>query len=536
MADAGRKQTDKELRELEKRIKNIYGNAALDVQEEIFEYFASFAKQDAELKEKLEAGEITEEYYTQWRLNQIGRGERFLDLRDKLAERMTKANETALAYVNDKTPGIYTLNRNYAAYEMESAGTGVDFTLYDESTVRRLIKEQPDLMPYYPKKKALKRGIDLEYGKKQITAHVTSGILTGGSMNRIAAALCKSITDMSAASAIRAARTAVTAAENGGRTASYKQAADRGIELTREWIATKDARTRHSHGAADGQRVGVDEPFTVGGEKLMFPGDASLGATGKNLYNCRCTIKAMVKGHERARETYTEWLGRMQEKAAKSAAQSRETVSMAASVGGNDWAQTIARPFSAEEQRQIVEYANERGVRIGDISAFDGDPVLLKTEIDSVGSACAANGIKNFPTIHVQALDDKDFAVLNRETNSITFNTKALRDKAITESNIANGKYFASKTLEDIGLHEVGHIFAVENKLNGVAIAKKAYYNITEKHISTKYLKELLGREISANAADQTVEIIAEMFVAERNNPTEFVKQFMALIRTGNML
>ena len=89
---------------------------------------------------------------------------------------------------------------------------------------------------------------------------------------------------------------------------SDKQAADRGIELTREWIATKDARTRHSHGAADGQRVGVDEPFTVGGEKLMFPGDASMGASGRNLYNCRCTIKAMVKGHERARETYDQWL------------------------------------------------------------------------------------------------------------------------------------------------------------------------------------------------------------------------------------
>ena len=89
---------------------------------------------------------------------------------------------------------------------------------------------------------------------------------------------------------------------------SDKQAADRGIELTREWIATKDARTRHSHGAADGQRVGVDEPFTVGGEKLMFPGDASMGASGRNLYNCRCSIKAMVKGHERTRETYAEWL------------------------------------------------------------------------------------------------------------------------------------------------------------------------------------------------------------------------------------
>lgn len=312
MADAGRRQTNKALRELEERIRQMYGNAFYDVTEEVFEYFAKFSKQDAAMLEKLDAGEITDEYYKQWRLNQIGRGDRFLDLRDKLAERMTDANEVAVAYVNDATPGIYTLNRNYAAYEVESAGVNINYTLYDEGTVRRLIKEQPDLMPYYPEKKALRRGIDLEYGKKQITAHVTSGILTGSSMNKIAANLCKSITDMSTTSAIRAARTAVTAAENGGRTASYKQAADMGIEMTREWTATKDGRTRHAHGVADGQRVGVDEPFIVDGEKLMFPGDASMGASGRNLYNCRCTVKAMIKGHERTRETYSKWLERKQ--------------------------------------------------------------------------------------------------------------------------------------------------------------------------------------------------------------------------------
>ena len=33
----------------------------------------------------------------------------------------------------------------------------------------------------------------------------------------------------------------------------------------------------------------MDEPFIVGGEKLMFPGNKSLGASGWNLYNCRCS-------------------------------------------------------------------------------------------------------------------------------------------------------------------------------------------------------------------------------------------------------
>ena len=48
----------------------------------------------------------------------------------------------------------------------------------------------------------------------------------------------------------------------------------------------------------------------------MFPGDRSHGASGWNIYNCRCALKAFVKGHERKRETYSEWLKRLDEEAA----------------------------------------------------------------------------------------------------------------------------------------------------------------------------------------------------------------------------
>lgn len=311
--DEGRRLTDAELEALEKRIREMYGGAAKNLQQIIDEYFANFRLRDEEMQKLIgtvvNGREWTEEDYKQWRLAQMGRGERFEALRDKLAERLTNANEVAISYVNDATPGIYTLNRNYAAYEVSDAGG--DFTLYDEQTVRRLIVEQPDLMPYYPKEKAVRRGIDLEFGKKQITNAVTAGILMGRSSRGIAADLRRRIIDMSVESAIRAARTAVTAAENGGRQATYEKAAEMGIELQREWIATKDHRTRKWHGAADGQRVGVDEAFTVGGERLMFPGDRSHGASGWNIYNCRCAVKAFVKGHERKRETYSEWFEKM---------------------------------------------------------------------------------------------------------------------------------------------------------------------------------------------------------------------------------
>lgn len=321
MYDLGHRLTDKELAKLEKRISSIYGKAAKELRATIDAYFKLFEKRDAEMKELIgtivNGKEWTEKDYKQWRLAQIGRGNRFEALRDRIAERMTKANETAVAYVNDATPGIYSLNRNYAAYTIEQVAGDVGFTLWDEQTVKRLIVEQPDLMPYYPSKRAVSRGIDLAYGKKRITASVTSSILQGKSIKGMADDLQTRIPTMNRNSAIRTARTAVTNAQNAGRQDSYVSAEKMGIEMEREWVCALDARTRPEHAEADGQVVGVDEPFTVGGEKLMYPGDRS--GSGWNIYNCRCTVIARVKNVPEASRrrssdgvienmTYKEWV------------------------------------------------------------------------------------------------------------------------------------------------------------------------------------------------------------------------------------
>lgn len=212
-----------------------------------------------------------------------------------MAQRMTKANEVAAAYINDKTPGIYSLNRNYGAYTIEKqVGEDAGFDLWDEQTVKRLIKEQPDLMPYYPPKRAVKRDIDLAWGKRQITAQVISGILQGESIKRLADRLQKNIPDMNRDSAIRAARTAVTGAQNAGRAAAYHAATEMGIKQKITWLATLDGRTRHAHAAADMQEVDEGKPFTVGGEKLRFPGDPA--GSGWNIYNCRCTTFSHPEG------------------------------------------------------------------------------------------------------------------------------------------------------------------------------------------------------------------------------------------------
>jgi SPP1 gp7 family putative phage head morphogenesis protein len=333
--DYAHRLTDAELAKLENRIAKLYKEAADELTDTVKAYFEQFEKRDAAMKEKLDAGEITEQQYKQWRLAQMGRGKRFTALRDKVAERYTNANETAVAYVNDATPGIYSLNRNYAAYKIEQVSDKADFTLWDEQTVKRLIAEQPDLMPYYPPQRALQRGIDLKYGKQQVTASVTSSILQGKSIPRMANDLQSRMRDMSRASAIRTARTAVTAAENAGRLDTYRSAQDMGIKLKKRWLATLDNRTRHAHAMLDGQTVDVDKPFKVDGYELMYPGDTS--APGYLVYNCRCTQIAEVDGEDtssggrRAIDpetgetvlvedmTYAEWAGWKKEEAKKPA-------------------------------------------------------------------------------------------------------------------------------------------------------------------------------------------------------------------------
>lgn len=311
--DRAHKLTDKELAALERRISSVYKQAADEMRGKVNAYFRRFAKRDAEQKALIgtivNGKPYTEQDYKQWRLAQIGRGKRFEALRDRLAERMTKANEVTAAYINGDMPKIYAMNRAYIIRDVrrqaDGALDGIDFALWDEQTIKRLLVEQPDLMPYYPEERAVRRGIDLKYGKQKITEYTTQGILQGESIPQMARKLMDNIVGMEQVSAIRAARTAITAAENAGRQAGREELESKGVIVRKRWIAMDDHRSREVkignekrriHVEANGQIVDNDQPFIVGEEKLMFPGDTSMGASGWNIYNCRCSSAAEIVG------------------------------------------------------------------------------------------------------------------------------------------------------------------------------------------------------------------------------------------------
>lgn len=57
------------------------------------------------------------------------------------------------------------------------------------------------------------------------------------------------------------------------------------------WKTFGDLKVRPTHKAANGQRVPLDMPFTVGGYEMMFPNDSSLGAPAGEVVNCRCVLE-----------------------------------------------------------------------------------------------------------------------------------------------------------------------------------------------------------------------------------------------------
>lgn len=207
------------------------------------------------------------------------------------ALRISESNQTAIDYINDRTPNIYANNYNQVNGIAEDAG--VQFRVINEDVVRQRIKEGDIKLP----KSRLSVPKDVRWNTKKMNSAVLQGILQGESMNDIAKRLLP-IVDNNASSAIRNARTLVTQAENSGRLDSYKALEEEGAVLKKVWMATPDERTRDAHLELDGQEVGIDEPFVdIDGNELMFPADPS--ADPSTVYNCRCTMVTRIEGVNR---------------------------------------------------------------------------------------------------------------------------------------------------------------------------------------------------------------------------------------------
>lgn len=96
------------------------------------------------------------------------------------------------------------------------------------------------------------------------------------------------------------ARTEMIGAARAGQNDSDRQS---GLVIGKIWRSAKQDRTRPGHRKAHDQTVAFDEPFLVENskgevEKMMYPGDSSLGASASNVIQCRCWYKRILQGEE----------------------------------------------------------------------------------------------------------------------------------------------------------------------------------------------------------------------------------------------
>jgi len=122
---------------------------------------------------------------------------------------------------------------------------------------------------------------------KQIREQLTEGAQAGESISQLAKRIRHTFQVASDSRARTIARTEVISAYNGASDAVVR---DYGPDVVggKEWIATRDARTREDHRVADGQVRAMHEAFIVGGAPMTYPGDPI--APAGEVVNCRCTI------------------------------------------------------------------------------------------------------------------------------------------------------------------------------------------------------------------------------------------------------
>lgn len=129
--------------------------------------------------------------------------------------------------------------------------------------------------------------------RDNLAANLSTSIDNGDSLGNTVKVLmetCDGVYDtLDKTRAVLIARTESATSINFGSMATYQ---NEGVKK-KEWIATRDSRTRPSHLAADGQTVDMSKKFDIGGEMMAYPGDPS--ASADNVCNCRCTIGPVVE-------------------------------------------------------------------------------------------------------------------------------------------------------------------------------------------------------------------------------------------------
>lgn len=268
------KWTDAELKRLERQINAEYTKAYKEMRKEMADIAAKLASNpDMSLQQKLAL---------------MNKNERLAKLCDQMADILKDTNKTATDFITKSAVNVFKVNYNAAAGDL-------GFALLDNTAVRNILTGEVN--PFT--KLAIAAEKDKTVIVRKLQSELTTSILKGESIPQMAKRI-KTVSEGYLSDTIRIARTETTRIENSAKQSVGEEGKRLGFNMWKRWISTHDDRTRIEHDTekVDIADVPIDEPFEVGGEKMMYPGDISLGASAWNTINCRCTVVNYIKEKE----------------------------------------------------------------------------------------------------------------------------------------------------------------------------------------------------------------------------------------------
>ena len=209
---------------------------------------------------------------------------------------------------------------------------------------------------------------------------------------------------------------------------------------------------------------------------------------------------------------------------------------------GNTWTGAEPAKHTSAELAELNQYAADKGIKLYTRKPFDGDAELLKSQIDTVADLREEFKIKEPLQLGWKRMDPDDFGETSPNHQQIWINELAIRNRSVTEKNLAVDNYLATNSAEGIAAHEMGHVISgkIRNGKSGLDIYKETVYNVSGKRISDDEALMLLKHHVSEYSIFSTEgkngmlrynEIIPEILSIEKTNPTKYSTEFVKLLK-----
>ncbi|MBQ8515628.1 MAG: phage minor capsid protein [Ruminococcus sp.] len=258
-------------------------------------------------------------------------------------------------------------------------------------------------------------------------------------------------------------------------------------------------------------------------------------ATGQD----RDRFREQVNGFGRPQAQRAVWTAKKSQKALTFGSDSGIMKTQKASSGGKIQWKPKGKDLTAEQRRELTEYASSKGITLTGLAGTDVDAELLKEAVDDAAfildlhPELRGSSGNPFTIKIVNGMDANDFAMTyKRERNIIRLNANAYRDKQKLQEEyqrLVDLKWFVQGTsYRSIIKHELGHVYANVHKIDGLKLAKDLLQMSGDETLM--YVMDNLS--LYSGCYSDGSEIISEVFSSYYGgNPKAFERNFIALLK-----